>query len=148
MLADLTPAEAVALLSALVFQEKSEAEPQLPPALATARQDMIVLTLQAGELQSAAGLTITPEQFLRENLNFGLMEVGVCFKGSLVESAKSINQADRPRDGAASPEDHRIVPMADRLSTHGRRGGGGGGGGIPFQEICGLADVMEGRYVP
>ena len=121
VLADLTPAEAVALLSALVFQEKSEAEPQLPPALAAARQDMIVLTLQAAELQSAAGLTITPEQFLHENLNFGLMEVGFCSKWSIVQLAKSVHQADRPRDGAASPEDHRVVPVADRSSTHGRR---------------------------
>ena len=31
VLADLSPEEAVALLSALVFQEKSDAEPVLPP---------------------------------------------------------------------------------------------------------------------
>jgi antiviral helicase SKI2 len=46
VLSDLTPAEAVALLSALVFQEKSDVEPVLNEALAAARADLTALTLQ------------------------------------------------------------------------------------------------------
>lgn len=71
----MTPAEAVALLSALVFQEKSEAEPGLPPRLVAARDEAAALAHAAGEVQRDAGLDIVPEDFVLATLNFGLMEV-------------------------------------------------------------------------
>jgi hypothetical protein len=48
VLSELSPAEAVALLSALVFQEKSDVEPVLSEALAQARADLFGITLQVG----------------------------------------------------------------------------------------------------
>jgi hypothetical protein len=48
VLSDLTPAEAVALLSTLVFQEKSDVEPVLNEALAQARADLFGITMQVG----------------------------------------------------------------------------------------------------
>jgi superfamily II RNA helicase len=76
VLTGLAPEEAVALLSALVFQEKSEVEPRLTQALRDVRADVTALALQAGQVQADAGLPVTPGDFVRDTLNFGLMEVG------------------------------------------------------------------------
>lgn len=75
VLTDLSPEEAVALLSALVFQEKTEAEPELPPRLLQAREEAVALALSAGVTQREAGLDVLPEDFVRSTLKFGLMEV-------------------------------------------------------------------------
>ncbi|KAL4421866.1 hypothetical protein ABPG77_003668 [Micractinium sp. CCAP 211/92] len=74
-LAELEPEEAVALLSALVFQEKSQSEPELTPRLQQARDEAVSLALQAGVVQQECGLQIAPEEFAATNLNFGLAEV-------------------------------------------------------------------------
>ena len=74
-MADLSPEEAVALLSALVFQEKSDAEPVLPPALAAATEQLAAIAHQAGVAQAEAGLPLHPEEFARSVLKFGLVEV-------------------------------------------------------------------------
>lgn len=100
ILADLEPEEAVALLSALVFQEKSASEPELTPKLEAARGDAINLALQAGAVQQECGLQLTPEEFVTSTLKFGLSEV--------------VHEWAR---------------------------------GTPFQQICGLTDVMEGSIV-
>ncbi|KAI3427058.1 hypothetical protein D9Q98_006998 [Chlorella vulgaris] len=100
LLADLQPEEAVALLSALVFQEKNASEPELTPELAAARDSTVSLALQAGLVQQQAGLQLTPEEFATSTLKFGLAEV-------VYEWAR----------------------------------------GTPFQQICGLTDVMEGSIV-
>lgn len=100
VLTDLSPEEAVALLSALVFQEKSDAEPELPLKLRNAREESAVLAYSAGVVQQEAGLTLIPEEYVKSSLNFGLMEV--------------------------------VYEWAQ---------------GTPFNEICGLTDVMEGSIV-
>lgn len=75
LLSDLSPAESVALLSALVFQEKSDVEPELPPPLLAARKDLEELALRAGEEQRAHGLQIDPQEYARDALKCGLMQV-------------------------------------------------------------------------
>ena len=80
VLAELTPDEAVALLSALVFQERNVAAPSpdaIPPALAAAADHAMQLAHAAGEAQHAAGLEQLPGDYVKNTLNFGLMEVGL-----------------------------------------------------------------------
>jgi len=100
VLTDLEPEEAVSLLSALVFQEKTEVEPSLPPCLLAARNEAAASAFAAGEVQRAHALDVVPEDFVKATLNFGLMEV-------VYQWAK----------------------------------------GIPFCDICGLTDIMEGSIV-
>lgn len=76
VLADLSPEEAVALLSALVFQEKSDVDPALPPALAAATEQLAAIAHEAGAVQAEAGLPVHPEEWARSVLKFGLVEVG------------------------------------------------------------------------
>jgi antiviral helicase SKI2 len=75
VLSELSPPEAVALLSALVFQEKTDVEPALPPRLQQARDDAVALAFNAGTVQQACGLDLLPEDFVLGTLKFGLMEV-------------------------------------------------------------------------
>ncbi|KAL6770219.1 hypothetical protein ACKKBG_A34065 [Auxenochlorella protothecoides x Auxenochlorella symbiontica] len=75
VLTDLEPEEAVALLSALVFQEKTQAEVTLPPRLAEARDRAMDLAEAAGVLQAEAGLQLEPVEWAASVLRFGLAEV-------------------------------------------------------------------------
>ena len=75
VLTDLTPEEAVAVLSALVFQEKTDGEPAVPESLERARDLAMTVALAAGEVQREAGLDILPEEFVASTLRFGLVEV-------------------------------------------------------------------------
>lgn len=75
ILGELQPEEAVALLSALVFQERSDVEPELPPRLRLARDQAAAAAHAAGVVQAQAGLDLVPEDFVVGTLNFGLMEV-------------------------------------------------------------------------
>lgn len=75
VLLGLEPEEAVALLSALVFQEKTEAEPIVTPRLQQAYDRSCSLTLAAGEVQKSAGLDLDPERWTAGVLRFGLAEV-------------------------------------------------------------------------
>ena len=59
VLAELSPEEAVALLSALVFQEKSDVAPELPPALAAATVQIHALFSSSASLGSDAGDFLT-----------------------------------------------------------------------------------------
>eukprot|EP00897_Mesotaenium_endlicherianum_P000213 jgi/Mesen1/10192/ME000766S09561 len=74
-LADLEASEAVALLSALVFQQKDASTPDLTPKLASARSRLYETALQVGEVQKSYGLSIDPEEYAALTLQFGLMEV-------------------------------------------------------------------------
>lgn len=65
----------MALLSALVFQEKSDVAPELPPALAAAVEQLSAIAWQAGAVQAEAGLPLLPDEFQRQVLKFGLTEV-------------------------------------------------------------------------
>ncbi|KAK6935765.1 Ski2, N-terminal domain [Dillenia turbinata] len=74
-LEDLEPEEAVALMSAFVFQQRNSSEPSLTPRLALARQRLYNTAIRLGELQVQFKLPITPEEYAQENLKFGLVEV-------------------------------------------------------------------------
>ena len=75
LLDDLDSAEAAALLSALVFQEKSDADLRLTEGLERARDTLVSLAWGLGEAQAAAGLPVAPDEYVKSALNFGLMEV-------------------------------------------------------------------------
>ncbi|KAL6751486.1 NUC185 domain-containing protein [Haematococcus lacustris] len=117
LLAGLSPAEAVALVSALVFQEKSDVEPQLTPDLAAARKQLTQLTRTTAQVQAAAGLALDPEEHCTAVLHCGLMQVvyewaiGTPFvelceltdvmEGSIVRAVVRLDQACRELQDAA-----------------------------------------------
>ncbi|XP_057953252.1 DExH-box ATP-dependent RNA helicase DExH11 [Malania oleifera] len=72
---DLEPEEAVAIMSALVFQQKNASEPSLTPKLSEARQRLYDTAIRLGELQAEFKLQIDPQEYAQENLKFGLVEV-------------------------------------------------------------------------
>ncbi|PPD89747.1 hypothetical protein GOBAR_DD13328 [Gossypium barbadense] len=72
---DLEPEEAVALMSAFVFQQKNTSEPSLTSKLSQAKQRLYDTAIRLGDLQAEFKLPITPEEYAQENLKFGLVEV-------------------------------------------------------------------------
>lgn len=105
------------MLSALVFQEKSDVEPTLPPALARARADLTALVVDLADAQAARGLPIAADEYARQVLHCGLMEVvyewarGTPFseitaltdvmEGSIVRAVVRLDQACRELMDAA-----------------------------------------------
>ena len=77
LLSDLSPQEAVALLSALVFQDKTECNflEDIPEKLVMAYERANAVAWNAGHEQEKFGLNIAPDEFVKETLNFGLMSV-------------------------------------------------------------------------
>ncbi|KAL6067861.1 Helicase SKI2W, variant 2 [Balamuthia mandrillaris] len=73
-LTDLPPEAIVALLSALIFELKTEVELKLPEMLVQARKEMEDLAEHLLLIQQECGLVLDPRDYLK-NLNFGLMEV-------------------------------------------------------------------------
>eukprot|EP00850_Spirogloea_muscicola_P022751 SM000310S11942 [mRNA] locus=s310:66821:77710:+ [translate_table: standard] len=71
----LTFEEAVAVLSALVFQQKDASDPTLTPTLAAACDRVYKIALSLGELQRHYGLPVAPEEYAAGALRFGLVEV-------------------------------------------------------------------------
>lgn len=134
LLADLTPEEAVALLSALVFQDKSEVEPSLPPKLMKVRDRAAEVAGVAGEIQQEAGLDVVPDEFVRATLNFGLMEVvyewakgtpfaEICgftdvMEGSIVRTMVRLDETCREfRDAARVMGDTALFRQMDAASA-------------------------------
>ncbi|KAJ0987857.1 hypothetical protein J5N97_006213 [Dioscorea zingiberensis] len=72
---DLEPEEAVALMSAFVFQQKNTSEPSLTPKLAHAKKRLYETAIRLGELQAQLKVAVDPEEYAKENLKFGLVEV-------------------------------------------------------------------------
>ncbi|MED6204578.1 Antiviral helicase ski2 [Stylosanthes scabra] len=72
---DLEPEEAVALMSAFVFQQKNTSDPSLTPTLTNARNRLYNTAIRLGELQAHFNLPINPQEYAQENLKFGLVEV-------------------------------------------------------------------------
>lgn len=72
---DLEPEEAVALMSALVFQQKNTSEPSLTPKLAVAKKRLYDTAIRLGELQAQFKVAVDPDDYARDNLKFGLVEV-------------------------------------------------------------------------
>lgn len=75
LLNTLTPPEAVALMSALVFQERVDYQPWAPPRLAAAWDTLCGIAREAGLLQRASGMTVDADEFVQETLKFGLLHV-------------------------------------------------------------------------
>ncbi|XP_021720755.1 DExH-box ATP-dependent RNA helicase DExH11-like [Chenopodium quinoa] len=74
-LENLEPEEAVAVMSAFVFQQKNTSEPSLTPKLSAAVQRLYDTAIRLGQLQASFQLPVDPEEYARENLKFGLVEV-------------------------------------------------------------------------
>ncbi|XP_010928932.1 DExH-box ATP-dependent RNA helicase DExH11 isoform X2 [Elaeis guineensis] len=72
---DLEPEEAVAIMSALVFQQNKTSEPSLTPKLANAKQRLYDTAIRLGKLQEQFKVAIDPQEYARDNLKFGLVEV-------------------------------------------------------------------------
>ncbi|XVF68917.1 hypothetical protein PTKIN_Ptkin11bG0039600 [Pterospermum kingtungense] len=72
---DLEPEEAVALMSAFVFQQKNTSEPSLTSKLSEAKKRLYDTAIRLGKLQAEFKIPITPEEYAQENLKFGLVEV-------------------------------------------------------------------------
>ncbi|XP_014518438.1 DExH-box ATP-dependent RNA helicase DExH11 isoform X1 [Vigna radiata var. radiata] len=72
---ELEPEEAVAIMSAFVFQQRNTSEPSLTPKLAEAKHRLYKTALRLGELQAQFNLPINPAEYAQENLKFGLVEV-------------------------------------------------------------------------
>jgi antiviral helicase SKI2 len=75
VLRDLPPEEAVAVLAALVFQEKNASAPELHGSLLEACERSKELAFLAGEEQLKKGLAIAPDEYVTTTLRFGLTEV-------------------------------------------------------------------------
>ena len=88
LLDDLKPEEIAAALSALVFQEKNEADldSELPDALVDCCEKMKTIATNLGQVQKDAGLQVDPGEYRDNSLKFGLVHVvyewalGVTFK--------------------------------------------------------------------
>ncbi|XP_062218251.1 DExH-box ATP-dependent RNA helicase DExH11 isoform X2 [Phragmites australis] len=72
---DLEPEEAVAIMSALVFQQRNASEPSLTPKLAEAKKRLYDTAIRLGKLQAEFKVPVDPEEYARDNLKFGLVEV-------------------------------------------------------------------------
>ncbi|KAL7113884.1 hypothetical protein ACP275_04G086900 [Erythranthe tilingii] len=72
---DLEPEEAVALMSAFVFQQKKTSEPSLTPKLSQAKKRLYDTAIRLGELQAKFNVQVDPQEYAQENLKFGLVEV-------------------------------------------------------------------------
>ncbi|KAL2486377.1 ATP-dependent RNA helicase SKI2 [Abeliophyllum distichum] len=72
---DLEPEEAVAIMSAFVFQQKNTSEPSLTPKLSQAKKRLYDTAIRLGELQAQFKVAVDPQEYAQENLKFGLVEV-------------------------------------------------------------------------
>lgn len=78
ILNDLEPAEIVAALSSLIFQEKAEVDlesSELPTRLKDTCVAMQKIALNIGKLQNEHGLMIDPKDYCDSSLKFGLVHV-------------------------------------------------------------------------
>ena len=58
-----------------MFQEKSDNEPPLTPRLQAAKAQATAIAQSLGRLQAAHGLPTSADDYLAQNLNFGVMDV-------------------------------------------------------------------------
>ncbi|CAK4431644.1 unnamed protein product [Aphanomyces euteiches] len=75
VLANLEPEEIVSVLSALIFQEKTQNEITLTPRLVEAQKTVQAIAASLGLIQLESHLEIDPNEYVKSTLNFGLMEV-------------------------------------------------------------------------
>ncbi|KAL6888475.1 hypothetical protein ACP4OV_009501 [Aristida adscensionis] len=72
---DLEPEEAIAIMSAFVFQQRNTSESSLTPKLAEAKKRLYETAIRLGKLQAEFKVPVDPEEYARDNLKFGLVEV-------------------------------------------------------------------------
>ena len=78
VLNELEPAEIVAALSALVYQQKGDDgdfDMEIPPTLLACCQQMKTIALNLGQLQKEHGLEVDPSEYCDQSLRFGLVHV-------------------------------------------------------------------------
>lgn len=75
ILTPLSPEEVVALLSCLIFQEKSENEPEIPDRLKQAHQSLYNLSISLANVQVEYGLKLSPVDWVNDKVKPRLMEV-------------------------------------------------------------------------
>jgi antiviral helicase SKI2 len=75
LLAALEPEEIASVLSCLIFQEKTQDEPQLTARLDATKDSMTKIAMGLAGVQLQAGLELDPREYARSVCNFGLMEV-------------------------------------------------------------------------
>jgi antiviral helicase SKI2 len=136
LLSGLEPAEVAALFSALVFQEKSDARPDLSsaPNLRAAAADLDALAREAARAQAACGLPVDEDEYARDKLHWGLAEAvlewarGSAFssvaaltdapEGSIVRCVVRLDQAMRElQDCARVMGDTRLFAQARAASA-------------------------------
>ncbi len=74
VLQQLDPAEVAALLSSLVFQEKSDNQPSVTDRLHSAMKQLKDIAMNLGNIQRAEGLDTDPQAFFVSGVNFGLVD--------------------------------------------------------------------------
>ena len=102
LLSSLRPEEAIALMSALVFQGKEgpgddEDLGDLPVALQDKIQDLRDLALELGEAQKLCGMELPPEDYVRGALSMGL--VWVTYEWALGKEFKEICEGTEVMEG-------------------------------------------------
>ncbi len=78
------------LLSTLILQEKTDYEPVLPARLFEACASLKQLVMTVGEIQLACGLDISADDYFRPAPQFGLVEVLLLAKLSLLLTNASL----------------------------------------------------------
>jgi antiviral helicase SKI2 len=71
----LEPEEIVSVLSCLIFQEKQADEPVLPERLQVARAELERVARSVAQLELQCGLDVDPQDFVRDHINAGMMQV-------------------------------------------------------------------------
>uniref|UniRef100_A0A8C8HTF6 SKI2 homolog, superkiller viralicidic activity 2-like n=1 Tax=Oncorhynchus tshawytscha TaxID=74940 RepID=A0A8C8HTF6_ONCTS len=77
-LSPLAPEESAALLSCLVFQQKTQVEPHITNTLKEGIERVLAVAQRIGELQRDCGITQTAEEYVGQ-FKFGLTEVAYCW---------------------------------------------------------------------
>uniref|UniRef100_A0A3P8ZL29 Uncharacterized protein n=1 Tax=Esox lucius TaxID=8010 RepID=A0A3P8ZL29_ESOLU len=77
-LSPLAPEESAALLSCLVFQQKTQVEPHITNTLQEGIERVLAVAQRIGELQRECGIAQTAEEFVSQ-FKFGLTEVVYCW---------------------------------------------------------------------
>jgi antiviral helicase SKI2 len=75
LLVNLEPPEICALLSCLIFQQRNRSDPVLSSRLEEAKSRLVTISTAVANIQLKAGVDIVPSEFVRENVNDGLMQV-------------------------------------------------------------------------
>jgi antiviral helicase SKI2 len=96
VLEPLNPPEAAALLSALVFQEKTAEDPHLTSRMEVARALMRDIAQALGVLQEQEGVVVDADA--RPSLNFGL--AGVVYEWARGMSFRDITQMTTTQEGS------------------------------------------------